>query len=157
MELVPNTMILILIAFLSSAFAQNPSQDGWIGVWKLNVAKSKSQGGPLPKSNTIRIEDLSPGIKVVNDWVNSVDIPSHSEFSAKFDGKEVPVAGLPPGSTVSLNRIDARRLDVVQKSAGVTLSARYAVAGDGKTLTVTQTITNVDGLKLNNTLVFDHQ
>ena len=157
MDLVSKTITLVLIALLGSALGQNIAQDGWVGVWKLNAAKSKSQGGPLPKSITIRMDDLAGGVKVANDWVNSVDIPSHMEFSAKYDAKEVAVEGLPPGSTVALTRIDALKLDVIQKSAGVTTTSHYVVARDGKTMTVNQTITNVDGLKLNNVLVFDKQ
>jgi hypothetical protein len=153
-------MLTIALFFLvsSGAFGQAMGQDGWIGVWRLNVAKSKSQDGPLPKSNTISFEAISYGVKVKNDWVNSVDIPTHTEFTARYDGKSVSVMGLPPGSTVTLTRIDNLRLDVIQKSAtGVTSTAHYVVSRDGKTLTVNEVLTNVDGLRLNNLSVFNRQ
>jgi hypothetical protein len=153
------TLTIALFFLVSSgAFGQGIGQNTWIGVWTLNVAKSKSQDGPLPKSNTIRFEAVGDGIKVTNDWVNSVDIPTHTEFTARYDGKSVTVQGLPPGSTVALTRIDRFKLDVIQQSAtGVTATAHYVVSRDGKTLTVNEVITNVDGLKLTNHSVFDRQ
>ena len=49
---------------VSPALAQGDPQ---VGVWKLNVAKSKYTPGPVPKSGTTKIEAAGAGVKVTVD------------------------------------------------------------------------------------------
>src|SRR4051794_8520763 len=50
--------------FAGAAIAQNDSQ---VGVWKLNVAKSKYSPGPIPTNGTTTIEAAAGGTKVSVD------------------------------------------------------------------------------------------
>lgn len=149
-------VVLICIA-CALVFAQaTPSGDKWLGTWVMDATKSKYQTGPLPKSATLTITDANGNVKVVFESVNSFDVPATTQFVAKFDGPEVEVDGGQLGTIVSLKRIDLYTFDVIQKvKPGITMSGRHVISRDGKTMTVTQNVTNVDGLKLVNRVVYD--
>src|SRR5262245_10812668 len=105
-RLVSFVACLGLFAFLvTTAFAQADSQ---VGVWTLNVAKSKYSPGPGPKSGTTTIEAAGAGTKVTVDQVLSDGAKAHWEFTANYDGKDSPVTGNNPNAdTVSRKRLDA--------------------------------------------------
>ena len=75
---------------VSPAFAQGDPQ---VGVWKLNVAKSKYTPGPVPKAGTTKIEAAGGGVKVVVDQTMADGTERHFEFTANYDGKDSPVTG----------------------------------------------------------------
>ena len=55
-----------------------------------------------------------------------------------------------------MKRIDANALETVNKKGGtVTTTQRNVVSADGKTRTVTTTVTDVQGRKVNNLGVFE--
>ena len=152
------TLVLVMSVCICLSGQNTVAQDKWLGSWKLNPAESKFQTGSPPKSSTLIFAETAEVIKVTNNWVNSVDIPARTEFKAKYDGKAVPIDGLPPGSTATLSRVDAYTLDMIQKSANnVTVSTHYVVSRDLKKLTVNQTVTNADGLRLINILIFEKE
>ncbi len=156
---VVGSALLGLIVVTLVAVAQ-PS-DPWVGTWKLNLAKSKFNPGPPPKSNTLRIEPVAGGgQKHSFDGVNARGQTAHSERVTKVDGSEVPVqAALPAPTTVDTNiirRIDGRSYEVVNKVDGkLTTTSRIVVSGDGKTMIQTTTGKNAQGVTVNNTVVWE--
>jgi hypothetical protein len=132
--------------------------DNWIGTWKVDVAKSKYSPGPAPRSATLKYESTPAGIRLSTEIVDAEGKLTRGGFTAKFDGKEVPLAGNPNADTGSPRRIDDNTYENVWKKAGkVTITARGVVSADGKTLTITQTGTDVQGRAVDNTVVFDRQ
>ena len=83
--LVAMTAILVL-ALATVAMAADPH----VGTWKLNVAKSKFNPGPPPKSDTITFTTQDNGIKLVEDIVEADGKAYHIGFAAKYDGKDYP-------------------------------------------------------------------
>ena len=55
----------LFVATVAPALAQADPQ---VGVWKLNVAKSKYSPGPVPTSGTTTIEAAGKGTKVSVDF-----------------------------------------------------------------------------------------
>ena len=138
---------------LSQDFGQT---DHWIGIWKLNVARSKFEAGPLPINSTMTFQETPGGVKVTNDWVNALGQSNHIEFTARYDGTPVPLQNF--RSTISIKRIDTYTFDVTQHSDdGFMITTRHMVSPDRKTLTSSQTVTMSDGVKLINMSVFDRQ
>ena len=126
------------------------------GTWKLNVAKSKYDPGPPPKESATKIEAVPGGLKFTVDGVNAEGKPTHFEWTAKFDGKDVPVKGDPNRDTAALKKVDDHTFEIVNKKDGkVTTTNRIVVSRDGKTRTVTATGTNAKGQKVNNTAVYE--
>ena len=141
---------------IGAAFAQSDSQ---VGVWKLNLAKSKYSPGPAPKSGTSRIEAAGAGTKVVVDQTMADGSTRHWEFTANYDGKDSPVTGNnPDADMVARTRVNANSVQMVSKKGGkVTTTQTSKVSSDGKTRTVTTKGVNASGQQVNNVAVYDKQ
>jgi hypothetical protein len=156
-SLVSSVACLGLSAFLiGAAFAQGDPQ---VGIWKLNLAKSKYSPGPAPKSATTKIEAVGAGTKVSVDQALADGTARHWEFTANYDGKDSPVSGNnPDADTVARTRLDANTVQTVAKKGGkVTTTQTSAVSSDGKTRTVTTKGVNASGQEVNNVAVYEKQ
>ena len=143
------------VAF-AGTIAAAQTADPLIGTWKLNVAKSKYDPGPAPKSATATFTVAGKGVKFVLDGVTGAGEKAQWSYTANEDGKDYPMTGNPDADTIALKRIDPRTVETVNKKAGkVTTTNRRTVSADGKTLTVTTTGTTSTGVKVNNTQVFE--
>lgn len=133
--------------------------DNWVGTWKLNVAKSKYSPGPAPKSNSAKYEPWEGGIKVTTDGVGADDKPTHTEFAAKYDGKDYAYKGNPNIDTIALKRIDDYTYEgTVKSSKGkLMLTSKNVISKDGKTRTQTTTGTDAQGRTVSATIVWDRQ
>ena len=148
-----SALVLTLVLGATASAADN-----WVGTWKLNVAKSTYSPGPAPQGNTAKLEAWDGGLKATADGVAADGKPTHTEFAAKFDGKDYPFAGSPNGDTISLKRIDDYTYEAVLKKQGKpTVTSRNIISKDGKTRTQIQTGTDAEGRVVNNTLVWDRQ
>jgi hypothetical protein len=130
-------MAVIVLVYANTQLGQVSRQDKWIGVWKLNSAKS---GSAAPASGTTTIEAIPGGVRVVSETVSRTGATSRTEYSAKYDGSEAQVSGTPQLATASVTRIDDSTFEVVTRSQGATTVARNVISADGKTRTVTQTL-----------------
>jgi len=149
-------LILSTIAFcfaVSGAFAA----DVFSGNWKVNLAKSKYDPGPPPKGpNYSKLEAMDGGLKFTNDGVDAEGKPTHSEWSGKFDGKDNPVKGDAARDTAALKKIDDHTFEITNKKGGKVVGVIRAVfSRDGKTRTQTGQGTNAQGVKTNNTVVYE--
>jgi hypothetical protein len=154
-NLVVGAVACLSLAFAATAAAQ---PDPILGTWKVNVAKSKYSPGPAPKSSTVVITADAGGYKQVTDTVPATGAPTHAELTWKMDGKDYPVKGNPNADTSAYTKVDARSYTVTSKKGGKpTLTTRVVIAADGKSRTSTQTGTDGQGNKVNNTIVYEKQ
>ena len=114
--LVRSCAVVLLLAS-PMAWAQT---DAVIGTWKLNVAKSKYDPGPAPKGSTLTFEVAGDGIKTTAKGQDAAGNPTSTSYTAKYDGKDYPVAllGTADFDTLSLKRIDAYKAEGTRKKAG---------------------------------------
>jgi hypothetical protein len=132
--LVVMTAILVLV-LTTVAMAADPHQ----GTWKLNLAKSKFNPGPAPKSLTVTIQAQDSGVKYVLDGAEADGKAIHQEWAAKYDGKDYPFIGESSRDTMACKKADANTFDWVGKKGGKEVSKiREVISMDGKTLTVTE-------------------
>jgi len=151
----------VFIAAALLAFAATPSQaqpaDSMLGTWKLNVAKSKS---PY-KSGTSVVEAVGDGVKVTADMVGADGTAYHWTWTAKYDGKDVPITGTTPfgaGTVAALTRVDARTAKIVGKRNGeVILTQVIVTSADGKTRTLTTKGKDAKGQAVETVSVYDKQ
>ena len=156
-SLVPATITLALsLVCVSAALAQPDPQ---VGVWKLNLAKSKYSPGPAPTAATTTVEPVAGGTKVSVDQTFADGSKRQYSFTVSYDGKDVPIIGTnPDADTVARTRVDATTIRTLQKKGGkVTITQTSAVSSDGKTRTVTSTGVNGKGQKVNNVAVYEKQ
>ena len=133
--------------------------DNFLGTWTLNVAKSKYDPGPAPKSQTTKLEAVTDGgVREIGDRVNADGSKTQWEWTAKFDGKDYAVKGDPDRDMVSLKKIDDNTIEVTNKKNGkVTNTMKIVVAKDGKSRTNEAAFTNAKGVKVHNIIFFDRK
>jgi ABC-type Na+ efflux pump permease subunit len=148
---------LFTTVLASSALAQ--AADPQIGTWQLNVAKSTFDPGPAPKLGTTKIEAAGTGAKVIVDQTAADGTTRHWEFTANYDGKDVPIVGdNPDADTVARTRISATTVETISRKAGkVVATQQSTVSADGKIRTVTTKGVNAAGKTVNNVAVYERQ
>jgi hypothetical protein len=128
-----------------------------MGTWKLNEAKSKIGAG-APKNSTVVYSAAGDSVKVTVDGVDGTGKPTHSEWTGKFDGKDYPVTGDATAETRAYTKVSDTTLSFSQKKDGkITTSGKIVISADGKSRTVTTTVTGADGKKVDSTAVYDKQ
>lgn len=151
---------LALIVFAAATFDASAQQEGasGMGTWKLNVEKSKFSPGPPPKSLTARFEPSGKGVKATTEGIGADGKPTATEYTANWDGKDVPLKGSALADTTSLRRIDANTTVRTDKKGGKqVMTLRRAIAKDGKTFTVEVKGKNAQGEPVDNFLLFEKQ
>ena len=149
-------LAFVIVVISAAAWA---ADDPLMGTWKLDPAKSKYSPGPPPKSTmTKNLPYGKDGLHVIVDGVDAQGNPTHTEYTAQFDGKEYPVKNDPNRDTVILKRVDAYTMEATYKKAGkVASTSRVVVSQDGKTRMVTTKGTNRQGQAFNNVAAHDRQ
>ena len=155
----------VLAALVSGLlFAQsNPA----VGIWKLNLAKSKPSAAPLAKSETRTVDAQGDGLKVSYDGINADGLSFSYSYAANFDGKENPITGsgqqwrdeqVSGATTIALKRINTNTYEGTFKKAGkVVLTVRYTVSDDGKFTTLTIDGKDAKGQPTTEVSVWDKQ
>jgi len=129
-----------LVVAVASGHAQSSSKsddDVQLGVWQLDLAKSRYYPGPPPKSETRTFTRDKDGVKgtVIRKLADGRE--ERIEYRADFD-KEYPVSGTEAYDAVKFRRIDAYTADSVLSHAGRVFGvARRVISRDGTTMTIT--------------------
>jgi hypothetical protein len=148
------TLLLVALALNVSA----APADEHSGTWKMNPAKSNYSPGPAPKSITVNIVSDADNMKLTSEGIDAAGNPTHVEYSAKYDGKDYPITGIPNADTVALERLDASTIRSTTKKADqVVMTVTSVISKDGKTRTATFKGKNAQGLDVNNVVVYDKQ
>ena len=153
---------LVVLTTLTAVFMSPPfalaQHQLFEGTWKVDVAKSKYEPGPGPRSETLTFEPVGDGFKVSLDGVNQQG-PYHSEAIGKFDGVDVRVVATPARQaafTYAFSRIDERTWEIVIKVNGERqLHVRNVVSEDGKTMRGVSTVTK--GGQINQVVIYEKQ
>ena len=147
---------LLLVALALNASAAPADQQS--GTWKMNPAKSKYSPGPAPKSITVKIASDADNIKLASDGIDAAGNPTHVEFTAKYDGKDYPITGVPNADTVAIERLDANTVrSTTKKGDQVVMTVTSVISEDGKTRTSTFKGKDAQGADVNNVVVYDKQ
>lgn len=134
------------------------AQDGFLGTWKLNEAKSKIPPGE-PKNRTVVYEAVGDSVKITADGTDGDGKPFHDEWTGKYDGKDYPaVTGDPNGYTISIKKVDEHTLTLTWKKGGkVTTRGKIVLSADGKSRTRTTSGTDANGKEISSVEIYDKQ
>ena len=142
--------LLLSVAAVAMCFA-NPT----LGTWKLNENKS-TFGNGAGKTTLVVWEKIDGLDKCTVDGTDVDGNKTHSVWTGKLDGKDYPITGDAQSDTRSFKMNGEKTLDMVSKKDGKTVGdGTIVVAADGKTRTVTSTMTNAKGVKVTSTLFYD--
>jgi hypothetical protein len=117
-------VVTVALVVVRGGTALAQSSNPHIGPWKMNVAKTKFNPGPAPKSSTTKIE-AGAGVKYTVDQVSADGTALHWEFSGNYDGKDNAVTGKNPNSDmVALTRVNPTTVTLLNKMGGKSRSLR---------------------------------
>ncbi len=111
----------LIMVFTSLAALAMGADDPQVGNWKQTAPNT---------GMTMKIEGQENGLKFVGS--------EGTQWSAKYDGKDYPYGGSKTVDTITLNKIDAKTLEMIGKKGGKEVERRRVVVSkDGKIRTVT--------------------
>ncbi|HXN72179.1 MAG TPA: hypothetical protein VN861_06460 [Candidatus Acidoferrales bacterium] len=161
-------ILLLLAALTLSAVASAPLMaqamtpaNPFVGTWKLNTAKSKFTGVPMPKSLTREVVAQDGGTKFSYKGVAGDGKPIEYSFVTNYDGKECAITGSgSPGGADALvvKRLGTNKAEAIYKKDGKEFGKSVSdVSKDGKTSTVRGSGKTPDGKDFNTVAVYDKQ
>jgi hypothetical protein len=142
------TALLLASVVLAAQADQNSP---FTGTWKLNVAKSKINPGPAPKSETVTI---APDRKVSVETVTADGNTTTWSYNPS-ENTAVPIEGM-ENSTV-MEKLSGNTVDHTWKMGNGTETGHGVVSKNGKTMKYTLTGTNSQGQKVNSVYIFEKQ
>src|SRR5262245_54956468 len=146
---------LIGAPLVLSSHTARSHKDPVLGVWTLNVAKSKFVSNPAPKAQTRTYETHPQGIKATIKTTYADGKTPTIQYIASYDSVEYPVTGSLQFDAIAMKKIDDVTAEASLMHAGKEIaSARRVISEDGKTMTVTIRM-NVNGGEVINVSVFD--
>ncbi len=133
----------------------------FVGTWKLNLAKSKFEPGPAPKSQTRTVAAQGDGAKYTFDGVAADGQAFSYSFTVNYDGKDYPVSGtgMPAGAdTIAIRLVGTNKAEATEKKGGKEVgTAEAEVSKDGKVSTVKIKGRTVGGKEFHSEAVYDKQ
>jgi len=151
------SMVLLALVLGPIAASAQTHQDA-MGVWVLNLQRSKFDPGPLPKRQTSTFTLMPDGaVKVEVDGINAQGSSFHSEMLSRFDGRQAPRTGSAQSTSRAYRWLDDRNFafdELVNGQRSVT--GRTSTSADGTVRTL-----RVDGMRngkpLHNIEVYERQ
>lgn len=153
------TAAIVAAGFTAMPFAQGGTApkipDHLVGVWQLNLAKSRYFPGPGPTSETRTYSREGDSVVGVIRRMFGDGRRERIEYTANYD-REYPVMGTEDYDHVVLKRIDEYTSEAVLSHAGRVYGvARRAIAGDARTMTITFRRENSSGPSVYNVVYYD--
>ena len=137
---------------LSAQLDSKAQPEHLLGIWRLDLARSKYSPGPPPKSETRTYSRDQDGLKGVVRRYLADGREETIEYRANFD-QEYPVSGTDAYDAVIFKRIDALTAQAVLSHAGQVFgTARRVISEDGRTMTIT--FRRESGTIVNNVAVY---
>jgi hypothetical protein len=149
--------VMGLSALPERGFSQS---DPFLGIWQLNVAKSKYSPGRPPKSQTMYLWDDEGKIRKNSQvGINADGVPSAAVFIHIYDDIPRPAPGVRRDyDSGAYARVDAHTIKSRYLKAGNVLqTVVWTVSQDGKTLTYTVTGVDENGRQVNQVRIYEKQ
>lgn len=128
------------------------------GTWKLNTAKSRYTGTPMPKDMTVTYTPQGSGWRYEAKGTSATGEPINASFVYAKDGEEIKVTGFPNWDAMKLTGGSADKSTATFIRQGkVVGSGRRTISSDGKTMTIRGNVTLPDGKKATYVSVYEKQ
>ena len=146
------TLALMLCAFTAVSAAD------LMGTWKMNTAKSKYEGMPAPKEQTVTYTAKGAGYDYAAKGISNTGSPISAAFTFTKDGEETKATGFPYWDSMVLKNGMGAKSSVELKRGGKAVgTAARTISADGKLMTVVGKVTLTDGKQATYNAVYDRQ
>jgi hypothetical protein len=148
--------ILSILAFAALPALAKPD---FTGDWKLNVTKSTFGDFPGPDSMSVKVTHADPNLSTVTKQSSQMgDFEMKATYTT--DGKECTNEGFQGSTNKSVVKWDGDTLVIETKGqfgdSNFTMTQKWTLSADGKTLTVAQNIKSDMG-EIDQKLIFEKQ
>jgi hypothetical protein len=145
--------VLSLFIFASVAFPADQ-----MGTWKLNTAKSKYTGMPMPKELTVTYTPEGSGWRYEAKGTSANGQPIDAHFTYVKDGEEIKTTGFPNWDSMVLQNAKSDKATVtLKREAKVVGSVTRILSADGKMMTIRGKATTPEGKQAMYVSVYDKQ
>ena len=147
---------MLLLSFVNSLLAADP----WIGVWKMNVAKSTFPPGREVKEMTVTVAEQGEDAAITGRVVTAAGTVTSSKYTIPFKGgtAKFTEGGPPPGSILAGVRVDVKTLRFTLTMNGRQVQQDQTVLStDGKSFTQTTAGVDQSGKTYKTVQVFERQ
>lgn len=128
------------------------------GTWKLNTAKSKYEGMPAPKEQTVTYTAKGAGYHYEAKGVAADGKPIAASFDYLKDGEEIKATGFPLWDGLVLKNGTSDKSTAELRRGGKAVgTVTRTVAKDGKSMVVAGSATTPDGKKATYHAHYDRQ
>jgi len=159
LSLTTKTMLCLAVVFATALPQPGLAQSNpWLGMWKLNVAKSTYAPGQAPRSSTYNFQGAGANLTNTVDTVDAAGNSTKGVNMHNYDGQPHPVSGNPSVDARSYTRADANAVISASAKAGKLVQvATIVLSQDGKTITTTTRGIDSKGQQVNTVAVYDKQ
>ena len=152
-------MLCLAIVFATALPQARLAQSNpWLGMWKVNLAKSTYPPGQAPRNSTYNFQ--VDGTNLTNT-VETVDAAGSSTKTINphiYDGQVHPITGNPSVDTRMYSRSDANTVISASMKGGKLVQVTTIVLSpDGRTITTTGRGVDAKGQLVNSVAVYDKQ
>ena len=156
---------ICLLSLFALAPAVSSETNPLMGAWTLDLAKSKIDAGPVPKSETrtYGMSDVDGSLTLVVEGTNADGAAYAYAATGDISGREFPIPGRDVGArilgdTISWHRIDPDTVEMdIKKDGKIFNTTRHTVSQDGRTLTVQEDGTDEEGRTVHAMMVYERQ
>jgi hypothetical protein len=155
-------LIFPMLLSMAAAAPGWSAENALLGTWTLDVARSRIDYAPLPRSERRSYQAVGDnGIVFRVEGVDGAGAAYAYGTTGAIDGNDYPMPGAGTrngGDTVSWRRIDAYTVDaLVKKQGDIVNRGRLSVSMDGKVLTITENGTSPSGAPTHGVRVYTKQ
>jgi hypothetical protein len=152
-------MLCLAVVFAAALPQTGLAQSNpWLGMWKLNLAKSAYPPGQVPRSSTYNFQASGANLTNTVDTVDAAGSSLKTVNPHVYDGQVHPITGNPSVDTRMYTRVDANTVISASMKAGKLVQVTTIVLSqDGRTITTTNRGTDASGQHVNSVAVYDKQ
>ena len=151
------TMMIRTLALMLCAFTAISAAD-LIGTWKLNTAKSKYEGIPAPREQTVTYTAKGTGWDYSAKGVSATGAPTTATFTFVKDREDAKTTGFPYWDAISIrNSASAKSTATFKRGGKAVGTGTRTVSADGKSMTIVGKVTLPDGKAATYSAVYDKQ
>lgn len=147
------TTLTLLFCTLSAASAAD-----FMGTWNLNISKSKAEGMPLPKQQTVTYTAKPGGYDYSSTGTSATGDAIHATFTYTKDGEEIKTTGFPNWDTIVIKKgMDVKGTVQLKRKGEVIGSVNRILQPGGSAMTLSGKLTLPDGKKASYNYVYDRK